>query len=59
MDSVISGLTSLTDFYQRVHLLFKKPKNIPQVNYEKQRTKRTNVDAREYCLHEYFDNIKH
>ena len=52
MDSEIAiwGLTFLTDFYKQVQLLFKKPKNITQVNYEKQPTTRTNLDA---CLNEY------
>ena len=47
---VIWGMTSLTYLYKRVHLLFKNPKNMPHVNYEKQPTIRTNVDA---CSHDY------
>ena len=32
-ETVIWGLTSLTDFYKRVHIFIKKRKNISKVNY--------------------------
>ena len=58
---VISGLTSLTDFFKRVYILIKKPKNISLFNYEKQQTTCTNVDANVNladAAHDLFNNSR-
>ena len=38
------------NFYKQVHLSFKKTKYIPQVNYGKQPTTRTNVVASQHMM---------